>query len=499
MTQRAAGAVMAYVLIAVKLVITLVFTPLMVSSLGVEGYGLFALVGSMATYLYILDFGMNDSVLRFFVAHEADTAARDGFLARMLSLYSVIGALVLMATVGLTWLSGQIFSASIAEDQIDTLRILLLLTGGGAAVLVALNPVGALLSATENFIFLRGLDIVVTCASTAYMAFLLKSGHGVVSIVAVSAAAMSFQALARLVFASLRLNVRIRLNRPRIGELKSVGGYAAPIFLSMIAEAIFWKLDSVLIGALLGAAPVGIYVIGVTFNKYFMSFATAISRIMTPEIVRRLDKGADGDTITGLMVKISRVQALVLLLMLSGLIVFGPRFLNLWLGPAYELSYWVMLAVLIPYSLELIGNARNIVLQVKGLYWKKSRITLLMAAINIPLTIVLLKRWGLVGAALSTGIGVLLGYLLTAMLLQRRVGLSMWRYWRETSRGILPLIIILVVTGLTLEPELPQGWQGLILGTSVFTLIYVVTMTIFAANTEERALFGQFVRRQTRA
>lgn len=89
MSKRVTGAAISYAQILIKLVITLLFTPFLVASLGVTGYGLFALVGAMATYLYILDFGMNDSVLRFFVAHENNREMRDVFLGRMLGLYAL--------------------------------------------------------------------------------------------------------------------------------------------------------------------------------------------------------------------------------------------------------------------------------------------------------------------------------------------------------------------------------------------------------------------------
>src|SRR5690606_12623629 len=135
---------------------------------------------------------------------------------------------------------------------------------------------------------------------------------------------------------------------------------------------------------------IAVYSIGITFNKYFMSFSTAVSRVLTPEIIRRVDAGADPAHLTDLMVRISRVQAYLLLLTLGGLIVFGQRFLALWLGSEFALSYWIMLSVLVPYTIELTGNARNIILQVKGLYWHKSAITLSLAALNIPLTIFLM-------------------------------------------------------------------------------------------------------------
>jgi O-antigen/teichoic acid export membrane protein len=291
------------------------------------------------------------------------------------------------------------------------------------------------------------------------------------------------------------LRVRLRLSWPGRALLGKVAGYAAPIFVVMIAETLFWRLDTVLIGATIGAAPIAIYAIGVTFNKYFMSFATALSRVITPEIIRQVDQGADATALTDLMIRISRIQAMFLLLILTSLAVFGQRFLTLWLGPEFAPSYWVMLAILIPYTFELTGNARNIILQVKGLYWQRSAITFAVAALNVPLTIWLLQAWGVIGAAISTGIAVMVGYVLIALLLKLRVGMEIWRYWLETSRGIMPLAALLTALGLWAERYLPEGWNALALGGLVYASIFGLALYFLAAGPEERAFIDRFLRR----
>ncbi|MEL7116115.1 MAG: hypothetical protein AAGP08_11060, partial [Pseudomonadota bacterium] len=183
MKQLVSGALISYVLVAVRLVVTLVYTPILVGALGQEGYGLFALVGALASYLYILDFGMNDSVLRFFVTHENDPARRDGFLSRMLLLHGAFGALIVVAVLGLGASLDAIFSASFSPDEIGALREMFYITGVGAAILVTFNPVMALISAAERFVFLRGIEIVSTIATAIIATAFLWNGYGAVAVV----------------------------------------------------------------------------------------------------------------------------------------------------------------------------------------------------------------------------------------------------------------------------------------------------------------------------
>lgn len=494
-SRRASGVVLSYLLILVKLVVTLLFTPFLVASLGVEGYGLYTLIGALAAYLYILDFGMNDSVLRFFVGHEKDKIERDKFFGKMLGLYAIVGGFVMLAAYGFSVMAEPVFGDQNTPEQVRILREMILITGFGAAVVVALNPVGALLSATESFVFLRSMEIAATVFSTLVMLVVLIRGGGAVAVVTVATVATVLQAVMRLGYSICVLGARVRLSLPELEVLRRVGGYAAPIFVVMIAEVLFWRLDSVLIGSMLGAAPIAIYSIGVTFNKYFMSFATALSRVMTPEIIRQVDQGADARALTDMMIRVSRIQAMFLLLILGGLIVFGHRFLVLWLGPEFSSSYWVMLAVLIPYTFELTGNARNIILQVKGLYWQKSAITFTIAVFNIPLTLHLLQVMGVLGAALSTGIAIMLGYMLIALLLKLKVGMEIGRYLVKTGRGIVPVAALLTAFGLWIEHFLPAGWMPLIVGGLVYTLLFCLSVYKFGVNSEERVFIERFLGR----
>lgn len=495
MNRRLDAAILSYAQVAIRIVTTLIFTPILVRALGQEGYGLFSIVGALAAYLYMIDFGMNDSVLRFFVHHEARPEGRRRFLAEMLGLYAALGALVVAATCVVHGLTPQLFGASLTSPQIALLQQMILAIGAGAAVMVAFNPLGALISATERFVFLRGLEIVTAVGSTVLTIALLWHGYGALMVVMVMSGAQVFQVVARLAYVVLVLRVPVGWAIPPRAELKPVALYAAPIFVSVMVEQIYWKLDSLIIGALLGAAPVALYAIGTTFNKHLMSFGTAISRILTPEIIRQIDAGARPEALTDLLVQVSRLQALFLFLVLSGLCLFGDRFIALWLGPEYALSYVIMLIVLIPYSLELIGNARNIVLQVKGLYWLRSVLVLTIAVLNIPLTVLLIRLYGIVGAAISTAIGLLVGYVCVAVLLQVKAGLDMGRYFVGLARGLAPALLVAVAGGAVIDRFVSPGWIGLIVCAAFYTVLYVALMLTIGMNAYERRLVLRMTRR----
>lgn len=497
--QRRLGGMLAYVQIALNMCVALAYTPFMVRTLGQSDYGLFAIAGAMASYLVILDMGLADSVVRRLVGLHGkdDQGGEREFLGAMLSLYSGLAALILLVAALAIACVPLLFADTLGEHQWRTLQAMLVPLGISTAVVIAGNPLNAALVAHERFVFLRSLEMATVLLVTVANVAVLWLGHGVVAVVAVASTGAICATLAKWLMVRRGLRLPLAPQAVQRTHLADMSSYAAPIFVSMLVEQIFWKLDNILVGARLGAAAVAVYAIGIMFNKYFMAFATAISRVMMPDLVRRIDAGVGATALTARLVEVSRWQALVLMLVLSGLILFGQHFIATWMGPGYEASYWVLVCTLGPYAFELIGNVRNVVLQVKGLYWWRAWIFLAAALVNIPATLFALQRWGIVGAAACTGIGILAAYTGVAWVLARKAGIPVLGYLREVWRGIAPALALAAGIGWLLRGWLPDaGWLALAVKVAAYSLAYVALMWGIGMTTAERAqVRAQFARR----
>ena len=63
--QLKAGSLLSYVTLAVSCIIPILYTPVMLSILGQNAYGLYALTNSVVSYLGLLNFGMGSAVIRY--------------------------------------------------------------------------------------------------------------------------------------------------------------------------------------------------------------------------------------------------------------------------------------------------------------------------------------------------------------------------------------------------------------------------------------------------
>lgn len=65
------GAILNYVSIVVRLTTSFLLTPFIISSLGVEEYGLFMLSGSVIAWLALTDLGLGATVSKYVVTYRA--------------------------------------------------------------------------------------------------------------------------------------------------------------------------------------------------------------------------------------------------------------------------------------------------------------------------------------------------------------------------------------------------------------------------------------------
>lgn len=474
MGERRAGVIISYFSIFVGIFVTLFFTPFLLSTLGDRGYGLYVLAISLIAYLSIIDLGMSDCIVRFLIKYKVsgDKEGESNFLANMVLVYIILAVATLIFGYVFYYQVNFIFSDSFNNQELVVFKEMLFWIVISVSFTILFNPINAIIIASEKFIFFRGLEIVTYLITTLMMSVYLYYGYEALTMILISVSMSVLTVLIKIFYAFFRLETKIKLLFFSKEEISNVLKYSAPIFIVIIVEQIYWKLDNVIIGSLLGPSLITIYALGLMFHKYFMKFGTAISRVMLPNVVRSIEKGSCVNELTCLIAKVSRIQAFIILLLLSGLILFGKEFIVLWIGAEYSDAYIVLLWVMIPYSLELIGNLRNTVLQVKELYWYRSLILVLLSIINVILTLILIKYYGVIGASASTGLCVLIGYISITYLMSIKSILNVKDYFRKLALGILPAFSLILIAGYFIKSLPVDNWSGFIIKITLFSLVY---------------------------
>jgi len=412
MNKKTIGIVLSYLLIVVDIIVGILFVPFLLTNLGENEYGLYKLMFSTASYLSVLDFGIGSTITRYVVKYRTERKKKEeeNFIAMGLLIYGVLSSIVLVLAAIISIMIPKMYGTSISDNQMRYAQILFVLICVNTSVNLFNHAYNGLLMAYESFVYSKTINIikVVLRVGLIITGVMIKKSAFVVVLVDL------FLSVALLVvnilFTKIRLNCRIKLHKWDTVLLKEAFVFTVAILLQSIINQFNSNVDNIVLGIYTTTATVALYSIALQLFTMYSNLSTAVSSIYLPSISKAVFRGDDDDHITEKVVIPSRIQLMVLLLALSGYLLFGKDFIVLWVGEEYIGAYVLTAVLLVSSTLELSQNTITSVLKAKNILHGKTVILLISTMVNAIITVLLVPRLGAIGAALGTAFSMIFGY-----------------------------------------------------------------------------------------
>src|SRR5580658_1020187 len=330
----------------------LVAAPYLVHKLGLQQYGIWMLVSAILGSMGILSTGFGDATVKYVSAYRGqnNAAGVQRTIRATMTINTLLGALF----GALIWITtpyavDHIFKIEpvFHAASVQAIRV-------SAVILLVRSVESVFVSAQRAYerygppvklnVFLRSIIVVSAVVLAAI-------GRGVVAIMIAtlfwSALIVIFQAIAaRRAVGSL--NPFPTFARNALAEVFSFGCFS---WLQALAAVVFSYADRFLVAAILGAAPVAVYVLCVQVAQPIHGLAAAAFNFVFPHISSR--RGAGETHGPRRVFRLSLLTSLLLSLVLAlPLILFAEPFLNLWMGKQVANEGHIVLALLaIAYAL----------------------------------------------------------------------------------------------------------------------------------------------------
>lgn len=490
--QLKAGALLSYASIFITILVGLVYTPIMIRLLGQAEFGLYSLIGAVVGYLSILDLGLGNAIVRYTARNRAvgDKETESSMNGMFLVLYSVIGLLTVILGAILYINIENMFGASLTDQELEKAKIMMLLLIFNFAVSFPLGTFGSIMQAYERFVFVKLVHILRSILMPCITLPFLYAGYGAVLMVVVNTILNISCLLINLVYCLRVLKIEIKFKGFDYPLLREIAGYSFYIFLNVIVDKIYWSTGQFILGIVAGTTLVAIYAIAVQLNSMYIMFSTAISGVLLPKITMMVANKASNDELSQIMIKIGRVQYVVMALILSGFILFGQSFINLWAGPNYDDAYFILLLIMVPITVPLIQNVGIAILQAKNMQGFRSVVYIAIAVLNVIASIPLAKMWGGFGCALATGVSLTLGNIIIMNIYYHRIiGLDIPLFWRNIFRMSIPVLVALLC-GYGINIFIVQdGFLVLACKIVLYSVVYALIMWFMGLNMYEKDLF----------
>ena len=303
-------------------------------------------------------------------------------------------------------------------------------------------------------------------------------------------------------FARVKLKERPKFHFWDKEVLKTTFMFSSAILLQAIVNSVNQNMDGVILGAMTDADTVTMYSLGLTIFVTYNAVTNVITGVFTPQATKLVYAGADNDRLTDFVVRPGRVQLALAGAIVGGFILYGRSFITAWVGAEYLDVYPVILLLIIPAVIPVIISVSNSILDAKMMRLGRSIILVVMAGINVIVSIILIYFVGYIGAAIGTAISYILGHgVITGIYLRKRVGLKIGRMYLHICKGILPCIVVTTVLLIPTAIWFPAGWFGLIMKIGVFLVIYALLLYLIGLNKTEKEiyvhrLFRKFVKKR---
>ena len=491
-SQLRSGVILNYINIGLGTLIPLFYTPVMLRLLGQSEYGLYKLSSSLTGYISLVSLGMGAAVTRYIVKsrEEEGIEGEERTFGLFLMIFRVISILAVIIGTILIFCVNSWYGASLSAFELRRMRILMGIMTLNTSLSFLLSPYVSVVTANERFVFMQTMNIISTCAIPIVNLIALYLGFASIGMAVTSLVIQLIIRILYLFYSRNSLKLKPRYEKTKPGILKEVILFAFWIFVGEIVDKLYATTDAALIGAVpsLATKGVAVYNIGTVFSGIVLTIAVGISGLLAPRTNKLVFDGATESELTDFAIKIGRIQALIIALIVSGFIAFGRPFIHFYVGDSYYESYVVALLIMIPYMVPIVQNVLLNIVVAKNKHRFRSLVYLGIAILNVVGTWLLIHKIGVTGAALMTGVAMILGQgLIMNWFYNKKIGIEIGRFWKT----ILPIYVfplLMSVITLIIGKYLVDFYQvfPLIAGIMLFSLIYIAFNWWIVMNRSEK-------------
>jgi O-antigen/teichoic acid export membrane protein len=483
----AAGIRGGYLNLAVTWLVQALLVPLLLARLGRDAYGLYATLMSMVGYFALLTFGSALTVPRYVADHAArdERDALSAFVSTYLALHLAIAALGLLAGLALTPLLRAHLEVPAALSPVVAPAWRLAV--GGWALGLAAGLFQSFLVGLGDVALANLLNSIRTVLMLAVAFAVLRAGAGLAELLAgLLVASLAGSALAFVILHARHPEIRIALGLARRTTLRATAQPAALFFLMQIAALVVTGTDNVIISVFLGVGQVAPYAVAFQLWSLALAVLWAGTDALLP-FFTRWDVRDEQDRLRHAYFAATRYSFAGAALAAIVLWALGDDIVRLWVGGALQVppgvlaTFAAMLLTAAPIhtaALVLTGLGRHRPAALGGAA---------EAALNLALSLALVRPLGVLGVALGTLCsGALTNAWVAPRAAARAVGASISSYAR---RSLLPALVPAVAAGAlaaVLRSGLPPSPGVLLARLGAIALIFGATFWLVSLDAAER-------------
>ncbi len=418
-------------------IVGLVMMPFIIRSLGDRIYGLWIFVGSFLGYYGLLDLGLGSAVQRYVsrAVGLKDYEEINKVLNTALVIFSVLGLIAFFVSIIFS-----IFLPLLIKNitEVALFRKIILILGLNFAVAFPLRVFFGILSANLRYDISAVIEISKLVLRTVLIIVFFKLGFGIMALALITIFTDLLSHTTKyFVVRGLYQYIRISLKFVDISKVRLLFNYSKYAFIAQIANQLRFNIDNLVITIFLGLNFVTPYSIAARLIKYFGELIRSVVGMLVPVFSQYEAKG-DYDGIREKFIFTTKISGYLSTLIGGTLIIFGQAFIRKWVGQEYLGSYVILLVLIVPTIFSLMQTPSWQLAYGISKHKFFAILNTVEGLVNLMLSIILVKKFGLVGVALGTAIPMIFSKLLVQPIyICRMIDLDVVKYYLKVLFPVL--------------------------------------------------------------
>ena len=444
-SQRKTGAILSYINIVVKNLVTFFYTPFLLAHVGQTEYGLFQMTNSVVTSLSILSMGLSGAYVKFYVTFKSKNELNNikKLNGLYLILFSFIGGVALIIGGIITINTRKIYGDVMSEIELDLIKKLMVVLSINLAITFPASVFDSNIMVNERFKFQQIRQLIQSLLVPAIAIPLILCGMNVLAIGITQVVVTVLFMILNFKYCYQKLNMRFLFTGISFNLVRSLFVFSFFILLNQIVDMVNNNGPSFVLGIVLGAKQVATFAIAIQVKNMFFMLSTSLSTVFIPKVNEIVNQSNTKKLLTDLMIRVGRIQMTILFFVLGGFIVLGEYFINIWAGNENIAAYGLIIAMVLPSIIPLSQNIGIEIQRAMNMHIFRSISYIIFACLNLVLTYIGTKTWGLSGSIIGYVASIILANgVLMNWYYHVKMKLNIKKYWLSVLNVSLPFLVV---------------------------------------------------------
>lgn len=491
-------------LLLVGVIIAFVMSPVIVHGLGNHNYGIWELLGTLVSYLALLELGTGSAMVRYI----ADSLSRKDLIALQQIFNTGLFALIGMGMLSLLFCSffmlrpEYLLSLGVS-GRIQEYSLVLLILGLNLSIKLPEIAVISYSFGLQAHRFIDILRIIILIMTNVAIYQIIIAGWDRLmvwmSLVTLfSTICESILVTCWIVFVDRR--IRIKISFFSLSILKKFFEYGSKNMTLIAAELMVRKLVNFVIAYTSGVGQIVYFVISNRLVEYAQSVGLALVSPLIPYFADTAGRG-DQTALQQSWFQITRICQIITFGIWVAMVGLGEPFIRVWMGEDYanrgEIVFYILCIGL--FSQTIASNSNQLLQSLNkhgllALYVAILALGFFLASIGLG------WRWNIEGvAAAVSGFNIAFASI-EIILAGRSTNVSVFSYLRATLiRFIIPIIVTGGVFICQRLVAYPKSYGELLLHSILPCIIYLATVWLIVLDPFEKKLIWNIIAGRSQA